>query len=53
MSIELWLDQKPSSAGIDPLHKLIDRNLENNMRKLGEKRDNSESGADPGITINF
>ncbi|MEQ8907467.1 M1 family aminopeptidase [Ekhidna sp.] len=37
-SIQVEVDQKPSSAGIDPLNKLIDRNPDDNTKKaaLGE-----------------
>ncbi len=35
-SIEVEVDKKPSSAGVDPLNKLIDRNPEDNTKKLSE-----------------
>ena len=33
-SIQIEVDQKPSSAGIDPLNKLIDRNPNDNTKKV-------------------
>lgn len=37
-SLEITVDKKPSSAGVDPLNKLIDRNPDDNTKKvaLGE-----------------
>lgn len=35
-SIQIEVDQKPSSAGIDPLNKLIDRNPDDNTEKVSE-----------------
>ncbi|WP_424961536.1 M1 family aminopeptidase [Ekhidna sp.] len=32
--IEIEVDQKPSSAGVDPLNKLIDRNPDDNTKKV-------------------
>ncbi len=36
--IELIVDKLPTHAGIDPYHKLIDRNAEDNVRRLVEIR---------------
>lgn len=33
-TITIRVNQKPSKAGIDPLHKLIDRNTEDNNKKI-------------------
>ena len=35
--IEIRVNQKPSSAGIDPLNKLIDRNPEDNTKRISLK----------------
>ena len=35
-SISIEVNQKPSSAGVDPLNKLIDRNPEDNTKSLSE-----------------
>ncbi|MBL6448599.1 hypothetical protein JMN32_19970 [Fulvivirga sp. 29W222] len=32
--LEITVSQAPSKAGIDPLHKLMDRKPEDNMKKL-------------------
>ena len=34
MTIDVVVNQKPSRAGIDPFHKLIDRNPDDNTKKL-------------------
>ena len=31
-NLEIWVDQKPSKAGIDPLNKLMDRKFSNNVK---------------------
>ncbi len=31
---DIWVKQKPTKAGIDPLHKLIDRDTEDNLKKI-------------------
>lgn len=36
-SFEIWVKEKPTSAGIDPYHKLIDRTPDNNICKFGTK----------------
>jgi ABC-type transport system involved in multi-copper enzyme maturation permease subunit len=35
--IEIWVAEKPAKAGIDPLHKLIDRNSEDNVKEAKVK----------------
>lgn len=35
--LEIVVDQLPSSAGVDPLNKLIDRNPEDNTKKVSEQ----------------
>ena len=45
--LEIVLDEKPQSAGIDPLHKLIDRYVQDNTvfaRPRGTTRAESDSG---------
>lgn len=36
-SIEIKVDQRPTSVGVDPLNKLIDRNPDDNTKKIAEK----------------
>lgn len=36
-TFEIWVKEKPTSAGIDPYHKLIDRTPDNNTGKFGTK----------------
>ncbi|MFY8275320.1 ABC transporter permease/M1 family aminopeptidase [Pseudoalteromonas sp. SSDWG2] len=33
-TIEVWVDEKPKFAGVDPLVKLVDRDSANNIKKL-------------------
>jgi len=33
-ALEIIVAQKPTKAGIDPLNKLIDRNVSNNLKKF-------------------
>ena len=35
--LDILVDQKPSKAGIDSIHKLIDRDIENNVKQLSQK----------------
>lgn len=37
-TIEIIVDQKPYKAGVDPLHKLMDRKVEDNSSIIDEKR---------------
>lgn len=36
--VEVVVDKKPTKAGIDPQYKLIDRNLDDNIKKATEKQ---------------
>lgn len=40
--IEIIVDQKPVKAGIDPLHKLIDREADDNIIELWEKEEKND-----------
>jgi hypothetical protein len=35
-SFELIVDTKPARAGVDPFHKLIDRNPDDNVKRVDE-----------------
>ena len=37
MELEVLVDKKPSKVGIDPTYKLIDRNLEDNIKIIPEE----------------
>jgi ABC-2 type transport system permease protein len=37
-TVEMVVDEKPTFAGIDPYNKLIDRNPEDNLIAVGEKK---------------
>ncbi|MEO1085383.1 MAG: M1 family aminopeptidase, partial [Acidobacteriota bacterium] len=45
---EVIVDEKPVRAGIDPFHRLVDRNSDNNLRsvKAGDADDASGAGGD-------
>lgn len=49
--IEIFVDEEPESAGIDPYNKLIDRNPDDNTRKFkgGNIPENATSGG--GVTV--
>ena len=40
--LEIFVDQEPNKAGIDPLGKLIDKNTKNNIITLSEKQNSHE-----------
>ena len=46
-SFEVTVDRKPTMVGIDPIHKLIDRNPEDNVKDLEEEPSNLASDVLP------
>lgn len=51
--IEIWVDEEPESAGIDPYNKLIDRNPDDNTRtfKGGSVPENVSGGGGVSIKV--
>jgi hypothetical protein len=43
MSLNVTVDERPIRAGIDPYNKLIDRDSDDNVKKVSEVSDRAEA----------